>query len=75
MDVVNKQFTKILRLGEPMEPAKSLSVYGLDSLAAVEFRKWVGMELNAELTTLEIVNATSLIALCEKIVSKIAPPS
>jgi KR domain/Phosphopantetheine attachment site len=75
VDVVNKQFTKSLRLSEPMEPAKSLSVYGLDSLAAVEFRNWVRMELNAELTTLEIVNATSLIALCEKIVSKIATPS
>jgi hypothetical protein len=29
---------KSLGLGEPMEPAKPLTVYGLDSLAATEFR-------------------------------------
>lgn len=71
IETVNRQFMTTLRLSEPMEPAKSLSSYGLDSLGAVEFRNWVRMELGAELTTLEITNATSLIALCEKIVSKI----
>ena len=69
-DVVNKQFMKTLRLSEPMEPGKPLSSYGLDSLAAVEFRNWVRMELKAELTTLDITNSASLVALCDKIVSK-----
>ncbi|EKG16355.1 Beta-ketoacyl synthase [Macrophomina phaseolina MS6] len=72
VSVVNRQFQRILRLGEPMEPAKPLSSYGLDSLAAVELRNWVRKELAADLTTLDITNATSLVALCEKIVSKIA---
>jgi acyl carrier protein len=71
VEIVNRQFTKSLRLTEPMEPAKPLSSYGLDSLAAVEFRNWVRMELGAELSTLEITNATSLVSLCEKIIAKI----
>ena len=69
--IVNRQFMTMLRLSEPMEPGKPLSSYGLDSLAAVEFRNWVRMELGAELTTLDITNVASLIALCEKIVSRI----
>lgn len=73
VEIVNRQFTTSLRLSEPMEPAKSLASYGLDSLAGVEFRNWCRLELGAELTTLEITNATSLFALCEKIISKIAP--
>ena len=71
INIVNRQFMTTLRLSEPMEPAKPLSSYGLDSLAAVEFRNWARMELNAEFTTLEITNAVSLISLCEKIIFKI----
>lgn len=71
VDVVNKRFTKMLRLSDPMEPAKSLAVYGLDSLSAVEFRNWLRSELSADLSTLEITGASSLFALCEKIISKV----
>lgn len=71
--VVNRHFMTMLRLSDAMEPGKPLSNYGLDSLAAVELRNWVRMELGAELTTLDITNAASLIVLCEKIVSKIQP--
>lgn len=71
--VVNRQFMAILRLSDAMEPGKPLSSYGLDSLAAVEFRNWVRMELGAELTTLDITNAASLIALCKKITTRIKP--
>nr|AFP89392.1 polyketide synthase [Cladosporium phlei] len=71
IDIVNKQLTKTLRLSEPIEPAKSLSAYGLDSLASVELRNWVRHELKAGLTTLEINSAPSLTALCEKILSKL----
>ena len=71
IDIVNKQFTKTLRLSEPMEPAKALSAYGLDSLASVELRNWVRHELQAGLTTLEINSASTLTALCEKILSKL----
>ena len=73
--VVNRQFMTMLRLSDAMEPGKPLSSYGLDSLAAVEFRNWVRMELGAELTTLDITNAASLVALCEKITARIKPAS
>jgi hypothetical protein len=72
VDVLNNHLTKTLRLAEPMEPGRPLSIYGLDSLAAVEIRNWVRMTLGAELTTLEIVNAASLVALCQKIISKMS---
>ena len=71
VSIVNAQFTASLRLGEPMEPAKPLSSYGLDSLSAVEFRNWARVTLEADLTTLEVSNASSLIALCQKIIAKI----
>ncbi|KAL8923195.1 MAG: hypothetical protein Q9208_004758 [Pyrenodesmia sp. 3 TL-2023] len=74
LELLGAQFTKILRLDTEMEPGKSLMAYGLDSLAAVELRNWVRMELGAELTTIDVTNASSLIALCEKLVSKLPQP-
>lgn len=71
-ELVNRQFTKSLGLGEPMEPAKPLSVYGLDSLSAVELRNWVRLNLRSEVSTLDILNATSLVMLCEKILAKLS---
>lgn len=70
VEVLNRQFVKSLRLTEPMEPARSLSAYGLDSLSAVEVRNWVRRELAAELTTLDITNASSLYGLCERVIAK-----
>nr|POE79484.1 fumagillin dodecapentaenoate synthase [Quercus suber] len=71
VDLLVSQFTKILSLGSDMEPAKSLLSYGLDSLAAVELRNWVRMELGAELSLLDITNATSVLALGDKLVAKL----
>ncbi|KAK1975925.1 hypothetical protein LZ30DRAFT_785922 [Colletotrichum cereale] len=67
---VGAQFARQLGLGEAMDPARPLSVYGMDSLAAVEFRNWVRMTFGAELTTLDVMNAASLMALCDKVVAK-----
>ncbi|KAI4116922.1 MAG: hypothetical protein LQ345_002740 [Seirophora villosa] len=74
LELLGAQFAKILRLDTEMEPGKSLMAYGLDSLAAVELRNWVRLELGAELTTIDVTNASSLIALCEKLVSKLPQP-
>lgn len=71
VDLVGKQLMLSLRLSEAIEPAKPLSSYGMESLAAVELRNWVRMELQADLSMLEIQNATSLIALCEKVLLRI----
>ncbi|KAI0202678.1 beta-ketoacyl synthase domain-containing protein [Astrocystis sublimbata] len=70
--VLVSQFSKILRLGDGgMEPGKSLMAYGVDSLAGVELRNWIRVKLGAELSTLEIVNGSSLVAIAEKIVGKL----
>lgn len=68
------QLTKILRLETELEPGKPLMAYGLDSLSAVELRGWVRQKTGAELSTLDITNASSLIALSEKLVSKLPVP-
>ena len=70
IEVLNLQLMKILALPESMEPAKPLGTYGLDSLAAVEFRNWVRAALTVELTTLDITNARSLFTLSEKVLGK-----
>ncbi|KAM3497810.1 hypothetical protein MY10362_008850 [Beauveria mimosiformis] len=68
VDLIVRQFTTMLSLSEPMEPAKAPASYGLDSLAAVEFRNWVRLELKAEVTTLDIISATSVEYLADKVV-------
>ena len=70
VELIGQQLMTSLGLSDPIEPARPLSSYGMESLAAVELRNWVRMELQADLTMLEIHNATSLIALCEKIITK-----
>lgn len=68
---LSAQFSKILRLGDEVEPGKPLMAYGLDSLSAVELRNWVRQKIGVKLTTLDIINASSLIVLSEKAVSKL----
>lgn len=71
-DVLASQFAKILGLGDQViEPGKALMAYGLDSLSGVELRNWVRQKLGVELSTLDIINATSLVALSEKVVPKL----
>jgi hypothetical protein len=68
--VIGNRLKKQLQLTEAVEPMRQLLQYGMDSLAAVDFRNWVRMTLKVELTTLDIVNASSLMKLCEKVISK-----
>lgn len=74
VEVLSVQFSKILRLGDGIEPGKPLMAYGLDSLAAVEFRNWIRQKIGVELSTLDIINASSLIALSEKLIAKLPQP-
>ncbi|KAB8293815.1 hypothetical protein EYC80_009297 [Monilinia laxa] len=71
VEVIAVQFTKVLRLETEIETAKPLTSYGLDSLAAIELRNWIRIELGVKLTSFEITSASSLIALCEILVSKL----
>ena len=72
IEVINRQFTKSLNLSEPIEPTKPLSGYEIDIFVAVEFRNWVRVQLGAELTTLEVINAKTLAALGAGVVTKIS---
>ncbi|KAI0138104.1 hypothetical protein F4776DRAFT_663241 [Hypoxylon sp. NC0597] len=47
VDVVNGCFMRILHLSEPIDPGRPISVYGTDSLAAVERRVGNGYHVNA----------------------------
>lgn len=72
--LLQDQIAKLLRSETEIEPGKPLLAYGLDSLSAVELRSWVRQKLGSELSTLDVTNASSLIALCEKLVSKLPKP-
>ncbi|KAK6856599.1 hypothetical protein PG995_006786 [Apiospora arundinis] len=52
---LNRYLMKILRLTEPLDFARPVSAYGIDSLAAVEVRNLLRVELGADLTTLDIL--------------------
>jgi acyl carrier protein len=66
--LINDQMVKNLGLVEDIEPAKTWSSYGIDSLAAVDLRNWMRTQLKVDLSTLEILNAKSLLDLAERVV-------
>lgn len=74
LELVSIQVTKVLRLEIEIEPGKPLMAYGLDSLSAVELRGWIRSKLGAELSTLDITNARSMVEMCDKLVSKLPQP-
>ncbi|KAJ4287138.1 hypothetical protein N0V90_012536 [Kalmusia sp. IMI 367209] len=63
---ISDQAVKVLGIAEAIEPAKSLSSYGIDSLAAVDLRNWLRTQLNIDMSTLDILHAKSLLDLAEK---------
>ncbi|KAG8163144.1 hypothetical protein KVR01_007622 [Diaporthe batatas] len=65
------QTVKVLRVETEVEVGKPLASYGLDSLSAVELRGFIRSRLGAELSTLDITRAGSLVELAEKVVSKL----
>lgn len=70
-DVCSKYLAKSLRMSTELDISRPLSIYGIDSLAAVEFRNFVKMNLGVDLSTLEILSATSLSAVCEELIRRI----
>ncbi|KAK7910829.1 beta-ketoacyl synthase domain-containing protein [Apiospora marii] len=69
--VVSGYLVRAMRLSEAIEPERSLSAYGIDSLAAVEFRNWLRLELGAAMSVIDITTAPSLVFLAEKIITKV----
>jgi len=70
--VLNRYLMRILRVSDSLDFARPLSAYGIDSLAAVEIRNFLKVELSVELTTLEIINASTLISICERIIEEMS---
>lgn len=71
VEVLSAQLVKILGFEGEVEAGKRLVAYGLDSLSAVELRNWIRLKLAVELSTLDITNASSFIALAERVISKL----
>ncbi|KAH7149618.1 polyketide synthase [Dactylonectria estremocensis] len=56
-------------LATPLEsilPSNPLSAYGLDSIVAVEFRKWFRKEIQVDIALFDILGAASIMALVVK---------
>lgn len=71
LSILQRRFAQTLRLDEKdMDPSRPPRAYGLDSLAAVELRNWARAALGVQLTSLDIVNAGSMVALCGKILER-----
>lgn len=71
VDAVIKKLSSILmRPTEELDPGVPISVYGLDSLVAIEVRNWITRELEASLQILEILASDSLPVLARLILKK-----
>lgn len=68
--VLQKISSILMRPIEELDPASPISVYGLDSLVAIEIRNWITRELEANLQILEILTSDSVPALAETILKK-----
>ncbi|KAI1812330.1 polyketide synthase [Poronia punctata] len=56
-------------------PGNTLSAYGLDSIVAVEFRKWFRKEVQVDIALFDILGAQSIQSLIEKVVKMIPEAS
>ena len=71
VEAVNAVLMRSLGMKEPLEVSRPLASYGIDSLVAVELRNWARSELGVEMSTLDIVGAKTLVALCEAILKRL----
>lgn len=55
---------------EEMAINKPIMAFGLDSLVAVEVRSWITREMEATITTMELMTAGSIGALAEMVVAR-----
>ena len=55
---------------EEMSREKTVVSLGLDSLVAVEVRSWIKREMDATMSTMELLNSVSIVALAETVVEK-----
>ncbi|THD00081.1 hypothetical protein EYZ11_000406 [Aspergillus tanneri] len=70
--VIKKLSSILMRPAEELDSMVPISVYGLDSLVAIEVRNWITRELEASLQILEILASESLPVLARLILKKSA---
>ena len=68
--LIQKISSILMRPMEEMDASAPISVYGLDSLVAIEIRNWITRELEANLQILEILTSSSVPTLAEAILKK-----
>lgn len=69
-DAIRNKLASLLAIPlDNINPDKSVSSNGVDSLVAMEFRTWVVKDLGSEIPLLEIMGTDSLATISEKIVS------
>ena len=70
-DVLVEKFSTVLIVPvEEMSREKSVVSLGLDSLVAVEVRSWIKREMDATMSTMELLNSNNIVALAETVVEK-----
>ncbi|UKZ52827.1 Type I Iterative PKS [Trichoderma virens] len=78
---IRLKLSKLLSMAaDDIDPGKSISSNGVDSLVATEFRTWLAKTLKADLPMLDIMGTSSILTFSEKVVSlsklvQIAPSS
>jgi aryl carrier-like protein len=66
---MDKVSTVLATPREAIVPKNTLSSYGLDSIVAVEFRKWFRNSVGVDVPLFDILGAGSIGVLCEKAVA------
>ena len=70
-DVLVEKFSSVLIVPvEELSREKTVVSLGLDSLVAVEVRSWIKREMDAAMSTMELLNSVSIVALAETVVEK-----
>ena len=65
------QISKVLVMPiEEINPARPISAYGVDSLAAVELRNWFAKSLDAAVGVMEILSGKSIHALAQEVIER-----
>ena len=55
---------------EDVDPDKSMAVYGMDSLVAVEVRNWIANQMAANVSALEFIASTSIAGLTQAVINR-----
>jgi hypothetical protein len=55
---------------EDVEPAKPLSIYGVDSLMAVDLRNWIGTKFGATVAVFDIMGGAPLASIADLVVER-----